>query len=71
MGQQHWVNGGEDLEVKLKDYLDGASVLFDAAGSVVDGRVRLAKGTVRISLGCENTVEDVKRIARLPVWVRM
>ena len=33
--------------------------------------VWLAKGTFRISLGCENTVEDVKRIARLPVWVRM
>ena len=36
---QHWVNGGEDLEVKLKDYLDGATVLFDAAGNVADGRL--------------------------------
>ena len=61
-GHQHWVNGGDDLEVKLKDYLDGATVLFDAAGNVVDGRARLAKGTVRISLGCENMVEDVERI---------
>ena len=25
------------MEVKLKDYLDGATVLFDAAGNVVDG----------------------------------
>ena len=39
-GHQHWVNGGEDLEVKLKDYLDGATVLFDAAGNVVDGRLQ-------------------------------
>ena len=38
-GHQHWVNGGEDLEVKLKDYLDGATVLFDAAGIVVVGRL--------------------------------
>ena len=38
-GHQHWVNGGEDLEVKLKDYLDGTTVLFDAAGNVVDGRL--------------------------------
>jgi hypothetical protein len=37
---QHWVNGGEDLEVKLKDCLDGATVLFDAAGIVVDGSAR-------------------------------
>ena len=34
---EHWANGGEDLEVKLKDYLGGATVLFDAAGNVVDG----------------------------------
>ena len=27
------------MEVKLKDYLDGATVLFDAAGNVVDGRL--------------------------------
>ena len=33
-------DGGEDLEVKLKDYLDGATVLFDAAGNVVDGRLQ-------------------------------
>ena len=26
------------MEVKLKDYLDGVTVLFDAAGNVVDGR---------------------------------
>ena len=39
-GHQHWVNGGEDLEMKLKDYLDGATVLFDAAGNVVDGRLQ-------------------------------
>ena len=39
-GCPHWVNGGEDLEVKLKDYLDGATVLFDAAGNVVDGRLQ-------------------------------
>ena len=39
-GHQHWVNGGEDREVKLKDYLDGATVLFDAAGNVVDGRLQ-------------------------------
>ncbi len=38
--KQHWVNGGEDLVVKLKDYLDGATVLFDAAGNVVDGRLQ-------------------------------
>jgi len=38
--KQHWVNGGADLEVKLKDYLDGATVLFDAAGNVVDGRLQ-------------------------------
>ena len=35
-----FVNGGDDLEVKLKDYLDGATVLFDAAGNVVDGRLQ-------------------------------
>ena len=46
----------------MKDYLDGATVLFDAAGNVVDGWVRLVKSTVRISLGGENTVEVVKRI---------
>ena len=28
------------MEVKLKDYLDGATVLFDAAGNVVDGRLQ-------------------------------
>ena len=39
-GHQHWVNGSEDREVKLKDYLDGATVLFDAAGNVVDGRLQ-------------------------------
>ena len=27
------------MEVKLKDYLDGATVLFEAAGNVVDGRL--------------------------------
>ena len=27
------------MEVKLKDYLDGATVLFDATGNVVDGRL--------------------------------
>ena len=27
------------MEVKLKDYLDGATVLFDAAGIVVDRRL--------------------------------
>ena len=35
------VHGGTSIgsiEVKLKDYLDGATVLFDAAGNVVDGR---------------------------------
>jgi hypothetical protein len=34
------VHGGTSIgsmEVKLKDYLDGATVLFDAAGNVVDG----------------------------------
>ena len=36
---QHWINGGEDLEVKLKDCLDGATMLFDAAGNVIDGRL--------------------------------
>ena len=35
-----FVNGGDDLEVKLKDYLDGATVLFDAAGNVVDGHLQ-------------------------------
>ena len=40
MDQPAFVNGGEDLEVKLKDYLDGATVLFDAAGNVVDGRLQ-------------------------------
>ena len=39
MDQPAVVNGGEDLEVKLKDYLDGATVLFDAAGNVVDERL--------------------------------
>ena len=28
------------MEVKLKDYLDGATVLFDAAGNVVDGHLQ-------------------------------
>lgn len=37
---EHWVNGGEDLDVKLKEYLDGATVLFDASGNVVDGRLQ-------------------------------
>ncbi len=35
------IHGGTSIgsmEVKLKDYLDGATVLFDAAGNVVDGR---------------------------------
>ena len=39
------IHGGTSIgsmEVKLKDYLDGATVLFDAAGNVVDGR---ASGT--------------------------
>ncbi len=40
MGAPAFVNGGEDLEVKLKEYLDGATVLFDAAGNVVDGRLQ-------------------------------
>ncbi len=37
------VHGGTSIgsmEVKLKDYLDGATVLFDAAGNVVDGRLQ-------------------------------
>ena len=37
---EHWVNGGEDLDVKLRDYLDGATVLFDASGNVADGRLQ-------------------------------
>ncbi len=28
------------MDVKLKDYLGGATVLFDAAGNVVDGRLQ-------------------------------
>ena len=28
------------MDVKLTDYLDGATVLFDAAGNVVDGRLQ-------------------------------
>ena len=39
MGTPAFVNGGDDLEVKLKDCLDGATVLFGAAGIVVDGRL--------------------------------
>ena len=44
-GHQHWVNGGEDLEVKLKDYLDGATVLFDDGGSPYGRDKRGLQGT--------------------------
>ena len=34
-------HGGTSIgSMKLKDYLDGATVLFDAAGNVVDGRLQ-------------------------------
>ena len=35
-----WTDQHLSMEVKLKDYLDGATVLFDAAGNVVDGRLQ-------------------------------
>ena len=37
--QPPWTNQHLSMEVKLKDYLDGATVLFDATGNVVDGRL--------------------------------
>jgi hypothetical protein len=66
MGAPAFVNGGDDLEVKLKDCLDGATVLFDAAGNVVDGRLageghgpHLARGArlfrTVIAYGSDNT----------------